>query len=214
MTTTIASRRSAARERAAGSVLVLALLVSLILLGLGLTALYLSSEGGKVSTGVSRRGEAYFSAKSGLERARAILHDSTTWINSLSGCPTSPAWDPVRHVDVVKGRVLCAAGAPLYRVRLLEASTQSATKAAAVSSVEYTLWIRNDDEEGGAANILTDNNTRVIVRAEAQARNRLGFVALEQIIGRGAGGSLPEAAYSQAGMGPTGANSGKAALGP
>ena len=54
------SSRRAAGE--AGSVLVLTLLVCMILLGLGLTAMWLSTEGGKVSTNISRRGEAYFGA--------------------------------------------------------------------------------------------------------------------------------------------------------
>ncbi len=215
----IRGARRPTRRHQRGSVLVLTLLVCMILLGLGLSAMWLSSESGKVSANVTLRAEAYYAAQSALERARGILLAATSWDPMLAGCPGG-TWNASTHVEELgsgagRGRVLCAGTVPLYQVKLFDKQvgvpSVSSGQVGTLNTVQYTIWIRNDDEEGGAGN-LTDANTRVIVRAEGVGRGNLGFVALEQIVGRGAGSVLKEAAYSQAGMGPTGANSGKAQL--
>jgi Tfp pilus assembly protein PilX len=190
------------QQREQGSVLVLALLVSLLLAGLGLATMWTATQNTKVSGNLTRRGEAFNAALSGLERARAILAGTTaSWDPLLAGCggPT----------DTTRGVLLCAGGTPLQDVQVVDASTTSATVAAGLGNVTYTIWIRNDDQEGMGN---PDNDDRVIVRSEGTGRDGISFVALEGVLAKGAQAGLQEGAYSQSGMSSTGSNSAKASL--
>ena len=73
--------------------------------------------------------------------------------------------------------------------------------------VTYTLWVRNDDEEGVGN---PDVDRRIIVRSEGRARDGLGFVALESVYSRSLDPAVQDLAYGQAGLSASGSNSSKA----
>ena len=190
------------RQNESGSVLILALLVSVLLLGMGLTVTWLANQQTKVSGSMTRRGEAMAAARTGLERARSILATTGAWADELNGCAGS-------STDTDKGVVLCAGGAPLEDLRVVESGTQLDSENVNTSMMRYTVWIRNDDEEG-AGNADTDN--RITIRSEGVGRDGLSLVVLETTFSRAAGGGVQEANYSQSGMSSSGSNSARAAL--
>jgi hypothetical protein len=184
-------------SREAGSVMVLALLVTLLILGVGLTAMYLSSSGMKVSGNITRRQEAMSASETGVERAVAVLNNAgaDTWSALLQAGTCSATLDdqPTSQLNTEKkkGVVLCDASVALENVSLLEgSSTTIATGAApAMQNLTYTVFIRNDDAEAAqlwptlsALAWETDNDNRVVLRVEGTARDSLSFFAVEAVI--------------------------------
>ena len=193
-----------------GSVLVLTLLVSLLLLGVGVTVTWLSSQQTAVTSAMSRRSEAYRAAMSGLNRARDILINHSNWAGVLNGCGA-------HTTDATKGIVLCTGGNEMLNIRVLPAGTQAANEARPSEFIRYTIWVRNDDDEiagvdAGGVPLTADADSRLVVRVEGTGRDGTSFVALESVYSRTASGGLQEANYSQARMSSSGANSARAAI--
>jgi len=186
-------------RKEAGSVLVLALLVTLLILGVGLTAMYLSSSGMKVSGNLTRRQEALSASETGMERALAVLNnvDPANWSSLLPPNQCGATQDELPssqyNTEKRKGVVLCDNGVPLENVSVLEGSstTLGTSGAPAMENLRYTVYIRNDDGEAAllwptsspnTAAWETDNDNRVVLRVEGWARDSLSFFAVEAVI--------------------------------
>jgi hypothetical protein len=223
--------------------MVLVLLVTMVILGIGLTVMWVGSSGMKVSTNITRRQEALYAAEAGIEQARAVLNSvgtSGSWQPFLAGtnCGTAPPTAP--HDPDGKGNVLCSsAGVMYYNYLPTTGFTNTPTKAPGFGQMRYTVYIRNDVEsecdqqpghpskldcdgdqvygtaadKQGATAGITDNNRRVIIRSEGVARDGLSQVNLEVTIS-GVPAATAGSSYSQAGMNAQGSNSGKASLAP
>ena len=76
---------TAHKKDESGSILVLTLLVTLVILAVGLTAMWLSSSGMKMSGNLTRRQEALYAAEAGMEHARSVLANTPIWDNLLNG---------------------------------------------------------------------------------------------------------------------------------
>lgn len=216
-----------------GSVLVLALLVTVLILGVGLTVMWVSTSSTKISTNLTHRQEALYAAETGIERARAVVGSpSADWTTLLTGCGATMD-DPA-----TKGMVLCdyASGspAPLQFVRVVTGGTvtDSETNSA---NVTFTLYVRNDPAEyqwcngliepgeasddgdcnGDGNNDATDDNIRrfadrdrrMVVRAEGNGKDGLSQVAVEVVLGSGVT-PVKAGSYAQkGGSGGQGSNS-------
>ena len=207
-----------------GSILVLALLVTLLILGVGLTAMWLSSSGSKVSGNITRRQEALYAAEAGIDRARAILASQLDWGPLLDGSLCTATQD---HPQ--KGNVLCdpfaSPSVPLEDMPVVESSSSTASQTQGLGNIRYTVFVRNDAVESapadggtgdggvadGAAGPLIDRDGRVIIRAEGYGKDGLGFVALEAVIARN---TRPAArgTYTQKGQNAAGSNASKASM--
>jgi hypothetical protein len=142
------------RRSERGSVLVLALLVTLIVLGIGLTVMWVASSGQKISGNITRRQEALYAAEAGVEYARTVLNDpaNANWTNTFLTVASCGATRD--YLDLTEaasyGRVLCVSGTPIQDTPLISgANTQSALASTpggqqAVDGLKYTVWIRND----------------------------------------------------------------------
>lgn len=198
------------RPRDEGSVLVLALMVTLIILAIGLTAMWLSSSGMKMSGNITRRQEALYAAETGLSHARHILKHSLKWGQLAMGCPT--ASPPQPNDPTGKGMVLCddANTTPLYNRSVLYGSTSTKVKARWMDNLRYTVFIRNDAAEVAAgASLNDDHDRRVVIRSEGVGRDGLSFFAIEAVLSQ-ASSMLDEENYSQLGGSAQNQNSGTA----
>ncbi len=177
------------RKAESGSVLVLALLVTMVILAIGLVAMWLSSSEMQMTGNISRRQEALYAAEAGLERARATLMEYTNWSDPVKGCDlTSPPNDPGDPAAGHKGFVLCdPSGNMLYNMYLVDASSQTKAKAPGTENLRYTVYIRNDDAEIAQKAPDTswynnDDDKRVVIRVEATGRDGLSFFAIETVM--------------------------------
>jgi Tfp pilus assembly protein PilX len=215
-----ASRVAAPNE--AGSILVLALLVSLILLGAGLTIMWIASSGSKVAGNVTRRHEALTAAEAGLQRARAVLATLTgdDWNAVLKACHSKDDAPSTTNPNG-KGYVLCdrTQGTPaIVDWPVLNAGSAVLTTPGAqnTGNMNYTLYIRNDEPEAGATYSQTDSDHRVVVRSEGKARDGVSQVVVEAVLVRATVTSTSVStmpAYSQEGLSAAGGNSGRVRLG-
>ena len=202
--------------RQSGSVLVLALLVTLAILGIGLTAMWLSSSSMKMSSNISRRQEALYAAEAGLEHARFILKNTADWNTLMAGCGASMD-DPGDPKDGHKGIVMCDGTPPksMQERKLLDKTTTSTkVKAPWMEKLHYTVYIRNDDaevEEDLTVGWNGDKDARVVIRAEGTGLDQLSFFAIEAVVSRAAA-TLDEDSYSQLGGSAQNTNSDEAAV--
>jgi len=174
-----------------GSVLVLAMLVTIVILGVGLTAIMLSSSGMKVSGNIVRRQEALAVADTGIMRGLTILRaNATTDWDCLLGSPscTSLPCSPTIPYDAQKGYVLCDNATPLENERLISSVPTNLTGNSAADTsygenLTYTVYIRNDPTEivtRGTA--FDDEDKRVILRSEGRGRDGLSFFGIEAVV--------------------------------
>ena len=187
-----------------GSVLVLALLVTMVILAIGLTAMWLSSSGMKMSGNIARRQEALYAAEAGLDYARYVLKNTADWGPLLAGCGGTKDDLPGR------GAVLCGSKMtlPLQDVSLVNQpghttnidSPETNKRAKWMAKLQYTVFVRNDEAEMKEKGILLNNDKdwRVVLRAEGIGRDHLSFFAIEAVVSR-ASASLDEDEYSQLG---------------
>jgi Tfp pilus assembly protein PilX len=187
-----------------GSVLVLALLVTLVILGVGLTALFLSSSGMKVSGNLTRRQEALAAAETGIDRASALIN--ATWeankdmdwdcflgsAGGASGCPTGTSCTPTVGYDATKGNVLCDGTDPLENEPVVETEPFGTTAGATYKqNLTYTVYVRNDPVEidsltkAGISSpppAFNDEDKRVVIRSEGRGRDGLAFFGIEVVL--------------------------------
>jgi Tfp pilus assembly protein PilX len=193
--TTVKNAKNVRIPHDGGSVLILALLVTIVILALGITAMWVSSSGMKMSGNITRRQEAMYAAEAGLDHARAVLNASTSWTTLLAGCGSSLD-------DTTKGKVLCESGTAIANYSVLWASSQTLTDPNAkwMDNLKYTVYIRNDDAETADTSIgaNTDSDKRVAIRSEGVGRDGLSYFAIETIVS-GATATATDNSYCQAG---------------
>lgn len=218
-------KHAAQTER--GTILVLALLLALILLGLGLTVMWVASSGVRTSANINRRQEAMYAAEAGVERARGLLAaPGSNWTALLAGCGCA-------QLDRRRGHILCDPNRYCLKdVPVVESSSQSwpaqRHRDPSLGSYQYTIWIRNDwmeecdspeadlslvdcDGDGSPGTLadlaaaMRDNNGRVLVLVEGRARDGLSTVKLEVSFARQPAGTPAGGGYeSQKGLGGQG----------
>ena len=169
----------AERDPESGSVLVLAMLVALVILAVGLSALFLSNSGMRISGNLSRRQEALGAAETGTERALAILRTNATsdWDSLLVGGCTATAY------DATKGNILCDGATPLENVKVVDSTELPPDMPSSFSDyLAYSVFIRNDPTEASGLGAFNDEDKRVIIRSEGVGRDGVSFFAIETII--------------------------------
>jgi Tfp pilus assembly protein PilX len=203
-----------ARRDERGSILVLALLVSLILLAFGLTVMWVASSAQRASTNISRRQEAMYAAEAGVEQARAILSGLNDW-NGVLGWSSPNNWlCACPNSDQLRGCILRdGAGTCLQNMQVVDLGSASwAAQNAAdptLKNYSYTIWVRNDWEDEcdpttahpitncnadcywgdtltgtGCGYTMHDINGRIVVLVEGVARDGLSSVRLQIVLAR------------------------------
>jgi hypothetical protein len=186
---------SGVREGEAGAVLVVVMLVLMTLMGLGMTALWLTNGNLQMSANVNLRSNALYLAEAGIERARSILNDPVVPDLPTVLAGSSPGNDRVPNfVDPLTGQpngigavMVDQGGLPLLNVAYPPASfgrnggTVDAPTALTMGT--YTVWIRNDLSDLRRGNFGTDTNNTVIVRAQGTAADGRTTVVLEVALG-------------------------------
>lgn len=183
------------RGRDGGAVLIVVMLVLITLMGMGMTALWLTGGNLQMSANVSLRSHALYVAEAGIERARALLNDPVAPDLPLLLSGTNAGNDDVpTAVDNTTGRpngvgavLVDAAGVPLINVAYPPptfgrgAGTIAAPTAATMGT--YTVWIRNDDADLRQGNFGLDTNNTVVVRAQGTAADGRTNVVVEVVLG-------------------------------
>lgn len=178
-----------------GAVLIVVMLVLLTLMGLGMTALWLTNGNLQMSANVNLRSNALYVAEAGIERARAILNDPVApdLPSMLTG--SNPGNDRVpTQVDAVTGLpngigaiLVDQGGLPLINVPYppptfgRDNGTEAAPTATTMGT--YTVWVRNDNSDLRQGNFTGDSNTTVLVRAQGTAADGRTNVVLEVVMG-------------------------------
>lgn len=197
------TRTATPRPRQSGAVLIVVMMVMMGLLGLGLTAMWLTSGNLQIGATTSLRNQALYVAEAGIERARFELNQPGAPIdNWLSG--SNPAFDDVpTAVNTATGLpngvgaiLTDLAGVPMRDVAYPPNSFgRGAGTAAAPTSATmgtYTVWIRNDTAEARRNQFLIDGNTAVVIRSRGLAPDGKTQVVLEVTMGpASAGGAAP-----------------------
>ncbi len=198
-----------ARRTDSGSVLVVVLMVMLGLLGLGVTAMWLTSGNLQVGANMNQRTQALYAAEAGVERAREILNalpppnvPSTMFTAAGAAC-TSPkdVNDLVTATNVygIGAIMRDAANVPLcgqkYPAVAPMGNTWRGTGAPALPAPSpprpnmpdtmgtYTVWLRNDMAEIRQGLYATDNNGSVVITSRGVAADNRTVVMLEVTLG-------------------------------
>lgn len=155
-----------------GSILVLTLMLTLVILGVGLMAMWMSSSSTKMSANLVRRGEAIEAAKAGLHQAKNllvnILQAPGDYQRVLLGqnCGSlTPSGNDVALQEIQansgKGRLLCMVGfiqtcanaqqCYMQNVPVIPPNSQTIQQdkfgADDMSLVTFTAYVRNDEDE-------------------------------------------------------------------
>jgi hypothetical protein len=198
------------RQDDRGAVLIAVMLIMVVLLGMGMTGLFLTKSNVQMLTNTNLRNQALYVAEAGLERARDVLNGPVSpdlpALLGGTGHVANPAdeipgsLDPVYNLPVGRGAILTdASGAALFKVNYPtsifhgEAVPGNPDGVSASLMGSYTVYIRNDTAEcrkgkytidGKAAN----GNQIVVIRSEGTALDGQTSVALEMTMGAGSSG--------------------------
>jgi hypothetical protein len=193
-----ASTRSAER----GAALLTVMLVMFGVLGLGVTALWLTTGNLHVASNLTMRSRAFYCAEAGIERARAFLNTapaggvSAFLTTNMRG--TTAAGDNVpTALDATTGRpngvgaiVVDAAGA-LLDVPFPNGFAASPGGLSAPAPGRYTVWLRNDTAEYRRGNFATDTNGAAVIRSQCVAPDGRTTVVLEATFSPPRGDRIP-----------------------
>lgn len=194
-----ANRRSAERDER-GAILLAVMMIMIVLLGLGMSALFLTRSNVQMLTNTNLRNQALYVAEAGLERARDILNgpvapDLTALlggtghvVNASDEIPS--ALDAASGLPVGRGAILTdTGGVPLLRVNYPTSVSHSEAVPGNPNGVSaqlmgvYTVYVRNDTAECRMANFTVDANKVVVIRSEALASDGRTSVVLEMTMG-------------------------------
>jgi hypothetical protein len=186
------------------------MLIIVVLLGMGMTGLFLTKSNMQMLTNTNLRNQALYVAEAGLERARDILNSPVTPdLTSLlggAGHMLNPgdeipnALDSAHGLPVGRGAVLTdTSGAPLLRVNYPtsvfhgEAIPGNPDGLSVALMGSYTVYIRNDTAECRKGRFTVDGevaggNQIVVIRSEGTAVDGRTTVVLEMTMARGMGG--------------------------
>jgi Tfp pilus assembly protein PilX len=173
-----------------GAVLLIVLLVMLAMLGVGITALFLSSGNLQVSANMNLRTQALYVAEAGLDRARGVLNApppapvlSTLLAGSSGALDKVPTGVDSTGAPNGIGALLKEGTVTLRNVSFPPASfarsTGTVNNPTAATMGTYTVWIRNDLAEIRQASYTTDANDTVVIRSEGIANDGRTTVVLE-----------------------------------
>jgi hypothetical protein len=219
---------SARRNGERGAILVAVLLIMIVLLGLGMSGLFLTKSNVQMLTNTNLRNQALYVAEAGLERARDILNgpikpDLTALLGGAGHLanPTDEIpsqLDSVRGLPVGRGAVLTdTAGVPLVQVSYPTSISHGEPVPGNPQGLTsplmgiYTVYIRNDTAECRMGKFTVDGeaaggNQVVVIRAEGTASDGRTTVVLEMTMGGGGGSG---AAQGAGGIAAVLCNSGK-----
>ena len=206
----------AGRREPRGVILVVVMLIMLVLLGLGMTGLFLAKSNVQMLTNTNLRNQALYVAEAGLERARDILNgpvapDLTALLGGIGHVPTQGdeipnAVDEVSGLPIGRGAILTdTSGAPLYRINYptsvyhAEPIPGNPDGVSAQLMGVYTVYIRNDVAECRRGLFTVDGeaaagNEVVVIRSEGTAMDGRTTVVLEMTMGGGGGGGEEQGA--------------------
>jgi hypothetical protein len=196
-------KRGAGGDR--GAILVAVMLIMVVLLGLGMSGLFLTKSNVQILTNTNLRNQALYVAEAGLERARDILNgpvapDLTALLGGL-GHMANPADEIPSQIDSVyglpvgRGAILTdTAGVPLARVNyptsVAHAEAVPGNQAGLSNPLMgiYTVYIRNDTAECRMGKFTQDGvavggNQIVVIRSEGTANDGRTTVVLEMTMG-------------------------------
>jgi hypothetical protein len=196
-------RHPAPDER--GAILVVVMLIMVVLLGLGMTGLFLTKSNMQMLANTNLRNQALYVAEAGLERARDILNGPVApdlpallggaghLANPADEIPTRV--DDVHGLPVGRGAILTdSSGAPLFKINYPtsifhgEPVPGNPDGVSAALMGAYTVYIRNDTAECRVNKFTTDANEVVVIRSEGMAIDGRTTVVLEMTMGAGTGG--------------------------
>jgi hypothetical protein len=194
-----ANRRAADRDER-GAILVAVMMIMIVLLGLGMSALFLTRSNVQMLTNTNLRNQALYVAEAGLERARDILNgpvapDLTALLGGTGHAANTSdeipaALDTVSGLPVGRGAVLTdTGGVPLLRVNYPTSVSHSEAVPGNPNGVSsqlmgvYTVYVRNDTAECRMGNFTVDANKVVVIRSEALASDGRTSVVLEMTMG-------------------------------
>lgn len=190
------SPRNPTRRKDSGAILVVVLMMMFVLLGLGMTGLWLTSGNLQVAGNMNLRGQALFAAEAGLERARALLNQTGAAapnINQLLAGSTPAADNVPTAVDLVTGRpngvgaILIDTGVALQNIQFPPASFNrnpgTVDNPRATLMGTYTVWVRNDLAELRQGRFTNDTNAAVTIRVQGIAMDGRTNVVVESTMG-------------------------------
>jgi hypothetical protein len=191
-----------------GAILVAVMLIMVVLLGLGMSGLFLTKSNVQMLTNTNLRNQALYVAEAGLERARDILNgpvapDLTALLGG-TGHVSYPAdeipssLDSVYGLPIGRGAVLTdTSGIPLLRVNYPTSIAHAESVPGNDNGLSnplmgvYTVYIRNDIAECRMGKFTVDGlaaggNQVVVIRSEGTASDGRTNVVLEMTMGGGA----------------------------
>lgn len=195
----------AAERGERGAILVVVMLIMIVLLGLGMSGLFLTKSNVQMLTNTNLRNQALYVAEAGLERARDILNgpvtpDLTALLGG-AGHVANPAdeipsvLDSINGLPVGRGAILTdTSGVSLMRVNYPtsishgEAVPGNPRVMADSLMGIYTVYIRNDTAECRMGKFTVDGvaaggNQVVVIRSEGTASDGRTTVVLEMTMG-------------------------------
>jgi hypothetical protein len=193
-----AQPRTGRSER--GAILLAVMMIMIVLLGLGMTGLFLTRSNVQMLSNTNLRNQALYVAEAGLERARDILTgpvapDFTALLGGTghvanSGDEIPTTLDTASGFPVGRGAILTdTAGVPLSRVNYPTSVDHGGAVPGNPNGTPtdlmgaYTVYIRNDTAESRMGNFTTDTNKVVVIRSEALASDGRTSVVLEMTMG-------------------------------
>jgi hypothetical protein len=194
-----------------GAILVAVMLIMIVLLGLGMTGLFLTQTNVQMLTNTNLRNQALYVAEAGLERARDILNgpvtpDLTAMLGG-TGHVGNPAdeipgtIDSIYGFPVGRGAILTdTSGVPLVRVNYPTSVAHAESVPGNDQGLQnplmgmYTVYIRNDNAECRMGRFTVDDPTAggnqvVVIRSEGTANDGRTTVVLEMTMGGGVAGA-------------------------
>ena len=193
-----------------GAILVAVMLIMIVLLGLGMTGLFLTKSNVQMLTNTNLRNQALYVAEAGLERARDILNGAVSPdLTALLGGTGHTAnvhdeipntLDSVYGLPIGRGAILTnTAGVPLFRINYPTSVSHGEAVPGNPRVVPnslmgvYTVYIRNDTAECRMGKFTVDGvaaggNQVVVVRSEGTASDGRTIVVLEMTMGISANG--------------------------
>ena len=192
-------RRTGDRRGDQGAVLLIVLMVILALLGVGMTALWMTGGNLQIGANANLRNQALYVAEAGIEAARADLNGPIVRpLPALLAGGLDPAFDNVPTGVDAQGRpnglgavYFLPNNALLRDVPFPPAGFNRGLGGPGPASTtmgSYTVWIRNDTGEIRQNNITGDVNNQVVIRSRGLAADGRVEVVLEVTMSPGTGG--------------------------
>jgi hypothetical protein len=193
-----------------GAILVAVMLIMIVLLGLGMSGLFLTKSNLQMIANTNLRNQALYVAEAGLERARDILNgpvspDLTSLLGGLGHVP-NPADEIPNAINAATGRPIGrgavltdGSGVPLVKINYPTSISHGEPVPGNPNGLgtalmgAYTVYIRNDTAECRLGKFTVDGeeahgNQAVVIRSEGTAMDGRTTVALEMTMGGGVAG--------------------------